>query len=187
MSSHLREVTGIFARESMTVEYLNRIGVVENVHPVADPAFLMDPVKPRNDPGIDGEAIGINLSPLMARYTTGGDIEAWAKMAAGIIAEVAERTDLPIYLIPHVTIPIPHTDDHAFMQRVLSLIEDRKKDITLISPIYNAAETKWIIGRMAVFAGARTHATIAALSSGVPTLSFAYSIKARDQPGYLRA
>lgn len=179
MSSHLREVTGIFARESMTVEYLNRIGVVENVHPVADPAFLMDPVKPRNDPGIDGEAIGINLSPLMARYTTGGDIEAWAKMAAGIIAEVAERTDLPIYLIAHVTIPIPHTDDHAFMQRVLSLIEDRKKDITLISPIYNAAETKWIIGRMAVFAGARTHATIAALSSGVPTLSFAYSIKAR--------
>lgn len=31
---------------------------------------------------------------------------------------------------------------------------------------------------MAVFAGARTHSTIAALSSGVPTLSFAYSIKA---------
>ena len=32
---------------------------------------------------------------------------------------------------------------------------------------------------MACFAGARTHATIAALSSGVPTLSFAYSIKAK--------
>jgi len=32
---------------------------------------------------------------------------------------------------------------------------------------------------MSLFAGARTHSTIAALSSGVPTLSFAYSIKAR--------
>jgi len=31
---------------------------------------------------------------------------------------------------------------------------------------------------MTLFAGARTHSTIAALSSGVPTLSFAYSIKA---------
>jgi len=43
---------------------------------------------------------------------------------------------------------------------------------------------------MALFAGARTHATIAALSSGVPTLSFAYSIKAlginRDVFGHAR-
>ena len=49
----------------------------------------------------------------------------------------------------------------------------------LVSPEYNAAETKWIISRMALFAGARTHSTIAALSSGIPTLSFAYSIKAQ--------
>lgn len=48
----------------------------------------------------------------------------------------------------------------------------------LVSPEYNAAETKWIISQMALFAGARTHSTIAALSSGIPTLSFAYSIKA---------
>jgi len=32
---------------------------------------------------------------------------------------------------------------------------------------------------MTLFAGSRTHSTIAALSSGVPTLSFAYSIKAQ--------
>ena len=49
----------------------------------------------------------------------------------------------------------------------------------LVSPEYNAAETKWIISQMTLFAGARTHSTIAALSSGVPTLSFAYSIKAQ--------
>ncbi len=40
-------------------------------------------------------------------------------------------------------------------------------------------ETKWIISRMSLLAGARTHATISALSSCVPTLSFGYSIKAR--------
>jgi polysaccharide pyruvyl transferase WcaK-like protein len=32
---------------------------------------------------------------------------------------------------------------------------------------------------MSLFAGARTHSTIASLSSGIPTLSFAYSIKAK--------
>ncbi len=55
----------------------------------------------------------------------------------------------------------------------------RDKNRYLVSPEYNAAETKWIISQMAFFAGARTHSTIAALSSGVPTLSFAYSIKAQ--------
>ena len=84
---------------------------------------------------------------------------------------------MPTYLIPHVTIPI--SNDHEFMQRALSLINDENDDIILISPGYNAAETKWLISRMTLFAGARTHSTIAGLSSGVPTLSFAYSIKAQ--------
>jgi len=58
-------------------------------------------------------------------------------------------------------------------------MKEKQRSITLIPPIYNAAEIKWIISRMTRFAGARTHSTIAALSSSVPTLSFAYSIKAK--------
>ena len=65
------------------------------------------------------------------------------------------------------------------MQKAVSQIQGQNGNITLISPKYSAAETKWIISQMTLFAGARTHSTIAALSSGVPTLSFAYSIKAR--------
>ncbi len=180
MSRHLREVPGIFARESVTIDYLKSIGVTENVYPVADPAFLMDPVKPEGIEDvlpIDEEAIGLNLSPLMAKYVSGGDIDAWTTLAASIIEGVAKKTGMPVYLIPHVT--NPNSNDHAFMQRALSLIKDRNGNITLVSPEYNAAETKWIISQMAFFAGARTHSTIAALSSGIPTLSFAYSIKAQ--------
>ena len=84
---------------------------------------------------------------------------------------------MPTYLIQHVT--NPGSNDHEFMQRALSLINDENDNIILISPGYNAAETKWLISRMTLFAGARTHSTIAGLSSGVPTLSFAYSIKAQ--------
>jgi len=178
MSDHLQKVTGIFARESATIEYLASIGVDQNVYPVADPAFLMDPVKPEGIEDvlpIDEEAIGLNLSPLMAKYVTGGDLEAWTGMAASIIEGMAKTTGMPVYLIPHVTIPI--SNDHTFMERALSRIQNDR--VTLVPPVYNAAETKWIIGQMALFAGARTHSTIAALSSGVPTLSFAYSIKAK--------
>lgn len=180
MSRHLREVPGIFARESVTIDYLKSIGVTENVYPVADPAFVMDPVKPEGIEDVlplDEEAIGLNLSPLMAKYVTGGDLKAWASKAASIIEGVAKTTEMPVYLIPHVTNPT--SNDHEFMQRALSLITDRNGNITLVSPEYNAAETKWIISQMALFAGARTHSTIAALSSGIPTLSFAYSIKAQ--------
>lgn len=179
MSHHLQKVSGIFARESATVNYLRSIGVTVNVHPVADPAFLMEPVKPK---GIEDdfpleEGIGINLSPLMAKYVTGNDIDIWAEKAMSIIDDVMKKTGMPIYLIPHVT--VPKSDDYAFMQRVLSLIGARGRKIVLVPPKYNAAETKWIISKMALFAGARTHATIAALSAGIPTLSFAYSIKAK--------
>jgi len=180
MSDHLQKVTGIFARESATIEYLESIGVARNVYSVADPAFLMDPVKPEGIEDVlplDEEAIGLNLSPLMAKYVTGGDLEAWTGRAASIIESVAKTTGMPVYLIPHVTNPT--SNDHEFMQRALSLIKDRNGNITLISPEYNAAETKWIISQMTLFAGARTHATIAALSTSVPTLSFAYSIKAQ--------
>lgn len=177
MGDHLQKVTGIFARESATIKYLQSIGISKNVYAVADPAFVMDAVQPQERVYIEKGAIGLNLSPLMARFITGGDMEQWTKIAAAIIAKVADRTEGQVYLIPHVT--SPHSNDYTFMQRALYLISEDNKDVVLVPPIYNAAETKWIISKMAVFAGARTHSTIAAISSGVPTLSFSYSMKAR--------
>ncbi|PKL70601.1 MAG: polysaccharide pyruvyl transferase family protein [Methanomicrobiales archaeon HGW-Methanomicrobiales-1] len=177
MIDHLQKVTGIFARESASIEYLRNIGVSENVYPVADPAFLMDPVQPEVYTPIVEGAIGLNFSPLMGKFVTSGNIEKWVAMAASIIGEVARKTEMQVYLIPHVT--NSGSNDYTFMQSALSLIPERKENITLVSPHYTAAEIKWLIGQMALFAGARTHATIAALSSGVPTLSFAYSIKAK--------
>ena len=44
---------------------------------------------------------------------------------------------------------------------------------------HTAPELKSIIARCRMFVGARTHATIAAYSSGVPTLVVGYSVKAR--------
>lgn len=176
MSGHLKRITGIFVRESETIEYLKGIGVTENVYPVADPAFLMDAEPPEDEILIEQDAIGINLSPLLAKYITGGDLEQWTQIASTIIADVARETERPIYLIPHVV--NQNSNDYTFMQRAISLIPDEKENLILVPPTFNAAETKWIISRMTLFAGARTHSTIAALSSGVPTLSLAYSIKA---------
>jgi polysaccharide pyruvyl transferase WcaK-like protein len=179
MGDHLKKVTGIFVRESLTVEYLKSIGVSENLHECSDPAFVMDAVKPTgidNEMSIEPEAIGINFSPLMARYQN-LDIDQWVHKAAAIVKDVAKTTERPIYLIPHVM--ERDSNDHEFLEKVSLLIDDKSLRVSLVPDKYNAAETKWIISQMSVFAGARTHSTIAALSSCVPTLSFGYSIKAR--------
>lgn len=179
MSQHLPKVTAIFARETVTVDYLSKIGVKDNVFKVADPAFLMEATEPHIQikPEIRERSIGINLSPLMAKYVTNGDIEEWKKRSAEIISSISRITSSNIYLIPHVT--TPGSNDYLFMKDVFSRIKDQKENVILVPPIYNASETKWIISKMQIFAGSRTHSTIAALSSKVPTLSFAYSIKAR--------
>lgn len=179
MADHLQNINGIFVREQATIEYLKKIGIKENVIRVADPAFLMDAIEPKPDKKIqiiDG-SIGINLSPLMAKYVTNGNMQEWIKIASEIVSLTLKKTGCEIYLIPHVT--TANSNDYLFLKDILSNIKDPNNKIHLIPHIYNAAETKWIISKMKLFAGSRTHSTIAALSSGVPTLSFAYSIKAK--------
>jgi len=177
MKKHLQDITGIFARESATIKYLEKIRIIKNVYRVADPAFLMDATEPREKMKIEENSIGINLSPLMARYVSAGNMESWINIASRIVEKIAKETDNKIYLIPHVT--APNSNDYLFLKEVRERAKVSEEKIFLIPPIYNASETKWIISKMQLFAGARTHSTIAALSSKVPTLTFAYSLKAK--------
>lgn len=180
MIEHLKKVDGIFARETFTIEYLRQKGINKNVYRVADPAFLLKAVKPPASKfkiEITEESIGLNLSPLMARYVTWGDMKKWVYLAARIIKTIFEKIRQPIYLIPHVT--LSDTSDYLFLKKVLFQMNHYESKIKLIPDNLNAAETKWVISKMAVFAGARTHSTIAAVSSRIPTLSFSYSVKAK--------
>ena len=180
MMNHLRKVH-IFARETLTIGYLAGNGLTNNVYRVADPAFLLEPDAPKQK-GVDLEikkgAIGLNLSPIMARYLVHNNLNMWTGLSADIINKIMQKTGRPIYLIPHVLGNIGN-NDYLFLKNVLTTIPNHKDQVILIPPIYNASETKWIISKMSVFAGARTHSTIASLSSCIPTLSFAYSMKAK--------
>lgn len=181
MARHLRRVT-IFARESLTVEYLETLGITDNVIRVADPAFVMDAIEPNQaigGPRVENGAIGINFSPLLANFVHGGNYSGWLQTAVKIVRAIAIRTNRPIYLIPHVTSALKGYDDFAFLRCIANELEREMLPLTLVSSTLNATELKYIIGKMEVFGGARMHATIAALSSCVPTLSFAYSMKSQ--------
>lgn len=179
--AQLKRVSRIMAREDRTVEYLARHGVIDNVTRVADPAFAMDAAQPEAarlgmDPAMLDGAIGLNLAPLLGRYL-GQTYAERVALTARVIEAVAGVADAPLVLAPHVTYP-PGNDDHAFMAAALAQAGELPVPVAALSPGLNAPEMKWAISRLSCLVASRMHAAIAGHSSGVPTITIAYSMKA---------
>ena len=186
MARFLASLKAITIRESITVDYLSKIGVESNVTAVADPAFVMLP-EPVSAPDIlaalGARSLGLNVSPLIAKFRVAGeDPGVLQQEVADFIDQVVQDTDLHVVLIPHVGsvdgVSETTNSDHAYMSSILKLVKNHAK-VTLLPDHMNAAQLKWVLSQCRFFIGARTHATIGAISSQVPTISIAYSVKAR--------
>jgi colanic acid/amylovoran biosynthesis protein len=83
---------------------LTKHEIHDNVDQVADPTFIMDPLKPQGAGiNIDEDVLGINLIPLMGKYLTGGALQKWEQTAAKIISAISKKTAYIFYRIPCVT------------------------------------------------------------------------------------
>jgi polysaccharide pyruvyl transferase WcaK-like protein len=180
MRRHLRRFTQICARETETVRYLASLGIERNVVLTTDPAFALEPKRPDlPDPlmrVLERRPVGLNLSPTVARFiptTRAG----WRELAAGCVEAVLARGADEVLLIPHVM--KPGNNDHDLLSAVVAALPQHGERIAVLPGTLSAAEYKWAISQCRAFAGARTHCTIAALSSHVPTLMVGYSMKAR--------
>jgi colanic acid/amylovoran biosynthesis protein len=181
----LRRVDLITVREPITQDYLDSLGVRDNIRRAADPAFLL-PTCPAPLPGeieqaLQAGAIGINLAPLMKRYNNMSSI-AWMQQSLDMLAEIRRTTDRPIVLIPHVMMPphvFPDNDDYLFMGALLDALPPEKKDGIFLYDArgHSSKQIKWVISRLKVFIGSRLHSIVAALSSCVPAFNIGYSIK----------
>lgn len=170
--SDLEKYSLITARETITYEALKKVN--NNTILVADPAFSLKSVE-RKLPKefIEGNTVGINISPMIMENESvqGMAYENYRRL----IRYILEETDMHIAFIPHVVwsvgddrIPLKKLYNEFGNQGRVALIED-----------CNCMELKGYIKRCRFFIGARTHATIAAYSTGVPTLVVGYSVKAR--------
>ena len=187
-AKELCKIDLICARETATQEYLSSIGVTKNVVLTADPAFFLQPsactLPSKITKILSDRCIGLNLSPLLYKYVKPAGSEtklsAWIKVAADIVNCLLNKVSLPILLIPHVTSEVGYLerDDFLFLSKVAQLLNEPERVIVL-DPNLNASQTKWVIGQVSAFAGARTHSTLAAISSCVPTICIGYSMKAR--------
>lgn len=162
----------ITARESLTYELLKPIN--PNTVLVADTAFLLEKTElPLPEHFIENNTVGINVSPLIMDYGT--EENRILANYEELIRYILNKTDMNICLIPHVV--WEYNND----REPLNCLYDKFKDTGRVCMIEdgNCCELKGYISRCRFFVGARTHATIAAYSTGVPTLVVGYSIKSR--------
>jgi polysaccharide pyruvyl transferase WcaK-like protein len=183
----LRRVDLITVRESITQSYLDELGVRDNVRRVTDPAFLLptDPVELPDEieQVLQAGAIGLNLAPLMTRYNRLSS-QAWTQKALELLKAVRGVSTRPIILIPHVMMSpytFPDNDDYQFMQSLLHAMAPNEREGIFLydARCHSSKQIKWLVSQLRLFIGSRLHATVAALSSCVPTFCIGYSIKSR--------
>lgn len=155
----------ICARECITYDALIKRGL-KNVCKVSDIAFNLEP-----EP-VDvmlSNYVAINFSPLVYRKN-----EKVSAAVQNLINYILKETDYNIALVPHVVVSVDN--DYEILS---SLKFEEFERVQLFSDKLSASQYKYIISKAELCVAARTHATIAAYSSCVPTLAIGYSTKAR--------
>ena len=163
----------ITARESLTYELLKSYSL-NNVKLFPDPAFVLNAdLSAIPSDFNENDTIGINISPMIQdnEQSKGSAFQNYRTLVRWILGE----TSFDIALIPHVIwkqsddrIPLSELYREFCNTGRVKMIEDN-----------NAERLKGIISKCRFMVAARTHASIAAYSTGVPTLVVGYSVKAK--------
>ena len=162
----------ITARESISYEALLQAGLSrERVRLIPDPAFSLPTEQSAQTPQRD--TVGINVSPLVEEYAERRGVAL--ESCAALIQHILDHSDMDIVLVPHVVWTI--SNDRLPLGKLLKRFESGGR-VRLVKDA-PAEQLKGVIAGCRFFIGARTHATIAAYSSCVPTLVIGYSVKSR--------
>lgn len=164
----------ITARESLTYYTLKAKGLC-NVVPCAEIAFLLEPKEHKlPDCFIPGNTVAINISPLVVRRENSDGIIL--RNTKNLIHSIIKNTDMNVALVPHVLMATDN--DLTLLQDLYNRIENKER-ICLIDEKLSAAEYKYLISKCRFGVFARTHASIAAYSSYVPSIVVGYSVKSK--------
>ncbi len=167
----------IIARESITYNALKEAGFKEEqIALFPDSAFTLKTAEvDTNLPEgfIPGEMVGINLSPMVQAKEAIPGITM--QSYRNLIQHILDTSSYNVALIPHVI--WNSNNDLEPLTKLYDMFKDTGR-VVLIGD-HTAEELKGYISKCALFIGARTHSTIAAYSTMVPTLVLGYSVKSR--------
>jgi polysaccharide pyruvyl transferase WcaK-like protein len=122
---------------------------------------------------VSGKMIGVNLSNLILSGKYDADIIKIKTSYYYLIEKIIERTDRNIVFIPHVM----QGNDLEILSELYDKYKSTQRVVLIDNEELYAPELKYIISQCRFLVTARTHASIAAYSSFVPTLVLGYSVK----------
>ena len=169
----------IYSRDETSAQLLHTIAG-RDVAVVTDIAMALPAVKTKMLPEKKLK-IGINISGLLwnGGYTGGNEFALLVDYQLYIKQLVDWCTKIPnseVYLIPHVICDADVANVENDL-RICELVQKKYPQCKLVTEHQTPMHIKGYIAQMDVFTGARMHSTIAAFSSGVATIPFAYSKK----------
>ena len=163
----------VFARDEMSYQYIKESDYnLEGLYKTCDLAFAL-PYDKCNLKQKDRKKIGINISGLLwtdgaedteKSFTLKTDYQLYMER---ILDYFIEKKELEIYLISHVSADY----------KVAKYIKEKYPTVNIVDEFDNPIKAKSFIADCDLFIGARMHATIAAISTGVPVIPIAYSRK----------
>jgi polysaccharide pyruvyl transferase WcaK-like protein len=135
----------------------------------------------------DRPLVGVNVSGLLYNQADSGNRFGlsfhYPTVMRRLVTRLLQESDARIVLVDHVLArrarDVGEVDAVASSDLVARIDERHRSRVTHVPPGLDACETKWIIAQTDWFCGARMHATIGALSSGVPAAAIGYSMKTR--------
>jgi len=189
----LRGATQVWARDARSKQVADDLLGTDGCRLGVDLAFGLPPTE------LSGEALeawsrwldaapepvaGVNVNGLLVNQPDAaqryGVTPRHREEMAALAREILDTSDWRVVVVPHV-LGAPQAVD-ADVEVCRGLARELREEygahrVWLADSHRTAGEAKAVIARCTWFTGARMHATIAALSSGVPTGGIAYSDK----------
>lgn len=173
----IKKTDYVISRDALSTQYILDLTGRKPIE-TADIAFIL----PYETVSKTGKKIkvGINASGLlwMGGYTGGNQFNLsvdYQEYCKSLISRLIEMKDYELFLIPHAGNQTKEGNDNDVVAcRELKRLFSKVNQVEMFG---DPIEAKSFISGMDVFIGARMHAAVAALSSGVVTIPTAYSRK----------
>lgn len=164
----------VTAREQITYSKLKEFLPEGKLEYYPDIAFGMEPEQIELPPCfLTGDVVGINLSPLILKGAYTDNPEMVLQEYSKIVEYVVDILGKQVLLIPHVM----DNADLSILRKIYEKHKENDRIFLLEEESLTAPQIKYIIAHCYMYFGARTHSTIAAYSTCVPTLVLGYSVK----------
>ncbi|MGD9155618.1 MAG: polysaccharide pyruvyl transferase family protein [Bacillota bacterium] len=165
----------VFIRDNLSEECVRSIANKVTIQRTSDVAFVLpyryDKVNPINKK----KKIGVNISGMLYNNAFAADqADSFKKKILAIIRFFYEKGDCEVHLIPHV---VGKTDSRTNDLTACKEVKAAYPNVILPAMFKSPIEAKSYIASLDLLIGSRMHATIAALSAGVPVIPMSYSRK----------